>query len=655
MISCKNITKTFSEQVVLNSFSYDFNSTGFYLLYGESGSGKTTFLNILSGLLPFDEGTINFEGNKFSRIVDYSIIKNSFDYITQDAFFVDFLSVMDNLRLVSEDSDEIMRKLKHFGLEEKITQFPATLSGGEKQRLAIVRALISNKKVLFLDEPTASLDNDNKIAVFELLYELKNEVLIICSTHDKQAEKYADEIIMFSKSNDVVSFIENKKTQNTLKTTEKLSKKQMKVQCKKKNINYFLKQWFTSKKKNKKSEVLFTFFLAFSLCICIFADTPQNKLDTSIEYMYRINMLTVTTTEKTSWQDIVPSEKGIREIVLNYGRSCPNGTENSDSNETMLELPEYELALNTIPFNAENFKLSNKIKYGTYFTNEKQIILSAEMADALYPNSPEKLVGEYVSKIVYGLGKVDFEIVGIFDYFDDFEKMYLNALDINIATGVDYYSEDYANLFFINSKLTEGYEYDNSFYMGENSQRCYQIYFDSYSDMKSYYEKHEETLNANSNVSISYSNLNNNLYDVFSALFYVMLPIAFFIILFATLFYVTLKRTEFIYNNKFISVFEYAGYSKNQVINNFILLNIWSLMKLYFVAIVIAFIITGTINALNNAYVFVNFQIFSYNILLIFAFLSLMLLLSLVLVSILFRKVRITSWYENIIASRDLI
>lgn len=119
MISCENIFKVFSGEVILDSFSYTFEETGFYLLLGESGSGKTTFLNILSGFLPFEGGRITWNGHFFEEQVKNSLIENEFDYITQDSFFVDFLSVMDNMRLLSCNDGKIRSVLTRFGLEKK--------------------------------------------------------------------------------------------------------------------------------------------------------------------------------------------------------------------------------------------------------------------------------------------------------------------------------------------------------------------------------------------------------------------------------------------------------------------------------------------------------------------------------------------------------
>lgn len=200
MILCSKVSKSYEKNKIIDSFSYSFNDTGFYLLMGESGSGKTTLLNILSGLLSFEGGTIYYDGQNYIKQVSNEQLMYKIDYVTQDSFFVDFLCVMDNLRLVCADENRIIDVLRQFGLKNVSNKMPSVLSGGEKQRLAIVRSLLNSKKILLLDEPTASLDRENKFAVFDLLKKLKDKILIICTTHDKEAKPYADYVIEFPKN-----------------------------------------------------------------------------------------------------------------------------------------------------------------------------------------------------------------------------------------------------------------------------------------------------------------------------------------------------------------------------------------------------------------------------------------------------------------------
>ncbi len=647
MIECSKLSKAYLNQLVIDEFSYEFKDAGFYLLLGESGSGKTTLLNILAGLTPFDGGIITWNDLCYTEQVDNSVIQDSFAYITQDAFFVDFLSIGDNLRLIDSNESKILSTLARFGLANKINHFPSTLSGGEKQRLAIVRAILSNKKVLLLDEPTASLDDKNKQNVFELLRDIKSKILIICSSHDKQACDYADHIIHFEKSAKEVNITGKQYPNESLRINGSSKGKT-------KGISPYLNQWFVLGRK-PKAMLLYLIFLILSFCLFIFADLPRNKLEASMENLYKINMLTVITYGNTQWEEIAPSNEDICEIVLDYSASCPDGNEQLSPEVAFRPLPDYEISLNVLPKNKKDFKLSDKIKYGTYFTNSEQIILSWEMANALAPGKEASLLGSHISKTIYGKGTIHFEIVGIFDKFNDFEKAYLQAIDIHIAQGRSYLAEDYAQLFFVSAQLTDSYKNDPSFHSGDRLRRGYRIYFNSYSDMKNYYDTYHSIIENTGNASISYASINVGLFGVLEVVFLFALPLAVFVALFSTMFYVSLLKTEYTHNNKFVAVFELSGYSKKTVIQQFIILNIIDLFKLLVASILLAFLITTAINIINEHLICFNYQLFTYNILMLISFVLGMLVLSALLVNSMFQKVRVTSWYENLIATRDLL
>ena len=654
MIICKNICKAFSEQVVIGSFSYEFKDRGFYLLLGESGSGKTTFLNILSGILDFDDGEITWNDKAFTSRVEYSDFKNEFDYITQDTFFADFLSVMDNMRLISDSDDKIREALDKFGLSGKENQMPSTLSGGEKQRLAIARAILGGKKVLFLDEPTASLDEENKTAVFEMLAKISAEVLVICSSHDKVAREYANEVIEFTKIKESSKSKSRPQTKKTRKKTKK-AVKMASPAAKKRGLYRLLLKWFVSKKRTKRSGVLFAVFAALSFCLCLLGDIPQNKLDSSIEFMYKINMFEVHTAG-TTFEQIAPDSDEVRAVVLSYRGSCPDGSEGyHGSDGHYIPLPDYEISLPVLPFDKGAFRLSDKVLYGSYFTSENQVILSNEMANAMNPDDPEALLGKSISKNLYSLGVVDFEIVGIFNKFNSAEKKYLESLGVSIDSGDSYSAEDYGELCFFNSKLTDKYEDDESFYFGNSRSRVYQIYFDTYKDMRAYYDKYYDKLTSYRGVILSYDDAGFEYESLFTILCLVLLPLGLYTAIFTTLFFAALKKTEFQHNSRFIAVFEYSGYEKKEIIRCFILLNILELVIIMSIAELFAFLLTLAINALNRAFLFVSFDIFSYNILLILAYNLLVIIMSSLAVSLLFRRVRVLSWYESLISSRDLI
>lgn len=647
MISCKNISKSYPGQNVLEDFSYKFADVGFYLLYGESGSGKTTFLNVLAGFLPFENGSIEYNGMHFVNQIDNILTKDTVEYITQDSFFVDFLTVEDNLRLITNDETAISSVLSRFALGDKLGQHPSTLSGGEKQRLALARALLSKKSILLLDEPTAALDDENKKTVLSLLSSLSTEMLIICSTHDEKAKEYTDNIIIFTKS---------KKQAPTNINVQRFSKKRRahkkSAEKRKKRVPY-LEKYFLYGKRSRKATVLFSVFLVLSISLCFLADTPQNKIESSIEYLYKINSFQVKTYNKTSWSDICPEVfEGC--AVMSYGLStpwAPTSQPTGSSEEMFIPFD----SLWVIPFEKEYFRLADKVKYGTYFTSQQQVILSSEMANSINPQDPASLIGETIQRNVYALGITDFEVVGIFDSFDDIDKEYLKSIGITIASEESYVSEDYAHLCFFNSDFMMGFEEDETCYNGSSFQRGYHLFFESYSEMKSFYKDFSKLVANNENVRITEGYRNADLDRAFHIMFAVCMPIAIAMAIFSAMFYIELKKIEFMHNSRFISVYEYSGYSKRDVLNKFIWLNIREFLKIYTISAIIAFALTWTVNAINDYFIFINFRIFSYNLWLDVAFMVFIVLLFLGFTNVFFRKVKVTSWYDNLIAGRDLI
>lgn len=638
MIKCNNISKNFGRQIVLDGFSHEFNDTGLYLLFGESGSGKTTFLNILSGFQEFDSGTVSIDDNVFTDAVNRELIREEFDYITQDAFFVDFLTVMDNLRIIKEDDVSILKLLEKFGLEGKKNRYPATLSGGEKQRLAIVRALLGNKKILFMDEPTAALDRDNKIQIFELMSEIKGNVLIICSSHDIKAKEYADEVIEFHKCRTM----SDEKIHKLPKKGKKLSQTNHKPKSAK--VYHYINKWFKSPNRNRKSNVLFGVFLTIAMCLCMLADTPQNKLDSNIEYIYKINMCElVTYDEEDGMYDRLCEIDNISEVVFEYNGSVPVPGINPDV--IVQEMPYYEVVVSALPSDSEAFKISDCIKYGTYFTNANQVVISLEKAKEMSPENPEKAVGQSMTVILYGMGETEFEIAGVFDEFNKFETAYFSA------TGIPSYYD-----WFVSSEFTAQYIDDPEFYDNSDGKkvRRYELYFDSYRDMMNFYEENYEKFDEQGHQLRTDIGLYKER-DVFIMMYKTLLPLSVFVAFFTIIFYINLIKTEIAYNNKFFAVFDYAGYSLNKLRNSFVTLNLCYLLRTGLIAAALTYMITFIVNVVNQKYVFVGFQIFTYNIPIIAGFVVFIGIVSVICTNVLLRRLKINGWYENVITSRDLI
>jgi ABC-type lipoprotein export system ATPase subunit len=207
LIQISSISKSFDTTKkikVLRKISYNFRSGKIYSLMGPSGSGKSTLLNLLSlidkpnsGYIKFEKKKINFDDSKendFLRANKIGIIYQ------QDNLLSDFTS-LENIYLASlasgNSKDISISKakdlLKKMGLSNRADHYPSQLSGGEKQRISIARAVINNPQIILADEPTGSLDIETAKEVFDLLKnQLNSKRLIIFATHNRFFAKKAD-------------------------------------------------------------------------------------------------------------------------------------------------------------------------------------------------------------------------------------------------------------------------------------------------------------------------------------------------------------------------------------------------------------------------------------------------------------------------------
>lgn len=182
-------------------------------LVGASGSGKSTLLTIAAGLQSASGGNIIFEGENINDMNPKQIRKiraHKFGFIFQFAHLVPFLTVEEQLLLMLDISElklknferkkEINRILRLVGMNRRKYAYPSSLSGGEKQRIAIARAIIHKPKVLFADEPTASLDSKRSKDIMSLIRDLTKTLNIttLMVTHDEEMLSYADHIIKMS-------------------------------------------------------------------------------------------------------------------------------------------------------------------------------------------------------------------------------------------------------------------------------------------------------------------------------------------------------------------------------------------------------------------------------------------------------------------------
>ncbi|MWF63773.1 hemin ABC transporter ATP-binding protein [Staphylococcus haemolyticus] len=210
-LQLKHITKTFgngaAQTEVLKNINFNVNQGEFIILSGASGSGKSTLLNILGGLLSPTSGDVLYNGEHLlSNEVDKTSLRlNDIGFIFQSSHLVPYLTVREQLMIVAKEAgikrkeakEKAQRLLTEIGLSHRLDVYPHLLSGGEKQRVAIMRAFMNEPKIILADEPTASLDADRATSVVQMIkahVQTKNMIGIMI-THDKRLFEYADRVI----------------------------------------------------------------------------------------------------------------------------------------------------------------------------------------------------------------------------------------------------------------------------------------------------------------------------------------------------------------------------------------------------------------------------------------------------------------------------
>ena len=197
-IKFSNIEFSYENKKILNRLNFSVSKNEYVGFFGESGSGKSTILKILLGLLDIDKGNIQIDNIDVTN--NYSF--NSVGYVSQQTYLFEG-SLKDNICLSRKfDKINFITALKLSGLNQKdfyieriIKEGGKNLSGGQKQRIAICRALYHNPELLILDEPTSNLDDSNKAQILETLNYLKNKVTIIIVSHNTLELNNCDKII----------------------------------------------------------------------------------------------------------------------------------------------------------------------------------------------------------------------------------------------------------------------------------------------------------------------------------------------------------------------------------------------------------------------------------------------------------------------------
>lgn len=373
MIKLVNLEKSFDFKV-LDKINLEFKPGNIYVLKGKSGSGKTTLLNLISGLDSDYTGSIyindkNLKNLKKDEITNY---RNNIGYMRQECLLYRNLTVLDNLLLIENNKDKIIDLCKKFNIDEIINKYPYEISGGERERVSLIRALLNDNKILLLDEPSANLDKDNSENFVKYLKKIDiSDKIIIISTHENIYDDIASVIINIEYGK--INLVKDKPNKNK----ELIIKNNMG----KKNL-------FKGLKIIKKQSIIFRIFTIILLFASLLAisfnlnfkeeyikvkleDTPYNIIDVNSRYL----------------EDF---EEYINKIYTNYVYK----------NDNLNVYPLYEY---------ENSNLKNFLEVGSFPQNNNEVLINFEYAtNILNASDLNDLIGTTIN-----INNKDYIVVGI--------------------------------------------------------------------------------------------------------------------------------------------------------------------------------------------------------------------------------------------------
>ena len=217
MIEIKHLNKSFGNHSVINDLNLELPDCGLVSIVGPSGCGKTTLLNVLSCIDRDAQGEVIFNGInllKVSKQEAFDLRLHDFGYVFQNFNLIPLETGERNVSLVldsSTNSSKTFRKRKikrlfsAFGITRLMKQKVINMSGGEKQRIAILRALVCNPKVILCDEPTGALDEKNSHEIMQILRQISVNSLVVVVSHDKTLVKKYSDLIVSMKDGEIVS------------------------------------------------------------------------------------------------------------------------------------------------------------------------------------------------------------------------------------------------------------------------------------------------------------------------------------------------------------------------------------------------------------------------------------------------------------------
>lgn len=219
ILKINRLSKYFGHKKAVDNVSFQVKEKSFFALLGSNGAGKTTTLNIVISFLRADGGDVFFNGTRIDTLKKVKFFKNQLGVVFQDSILDQELSVIDNLKIAAsfynlskqEQKENINKLVEILNIQDLLKQKVKTLSGGERRKVDIARAIINNPKILLLDELTAGLDPQAQLIVWNIVKKLhESGTTIIFTTHYLEEAEKAEHVVIMNKgkvieSDDVLS------------------------------------------------------------------------------------------------------------------------------------------------------------------------------------------------------------------------------------------------------------------------------------------------------------------------------------------------------------------------------------------------------------------------------------------------------------------
>ncbi len=420
----EGVNRRFGDRDVLKDVNLNFDKNGMVFILGASGSGKSTLLNVLGLLDDGYDGKIYYgEKSVSDEAQKTNIRRKHIAFIFQEYNLINSLTVKENVQTAVDISEGVLDEevysniISMFKLNNLENRDVATLSGGEKQRVAIARALVRNNEIIFADEPTGNLDEENSDIIFNALKEVaKNHLVVIVSHNKEAAEKFADRIITIRDGRIFDDSDRGYSENSTLELTEQREKNpKSKKWIKRISLRSFQKR----KKKLIPSIIAIFISLVCIGTVCGILSSTISLINNTNASMIDSDMVSINR-EDDFYSESIPEEL-IKK--LNDTGNIKKIVKKSDRYVIMESSEEgFIQSINTkvILFD-DFFKERIKPQMGEMISKDREILINTNMAEE-YFESAENAIGKTIK---FGGSKIEAKIVGIYDNLISIQSPYV--------------------------------------------------------------------------------------------------------------------------------------------------------------------------------------------------------------------------------------